>query len=209
GVVVGHRCGNHLDRAAGEPIAERPGGTRPGPVHEVVDRREDDVVVVSEDARRRRRRIGGAETRLGRHGAALDNVLFEVDRPRLGLLVDRHRIQSIEFSALCTAFASKRVRASCTPGPLAMIRGNAGSKGVSSVTRPPASRTSIAPAIQSQGFSTDSKYPPYRPAAVHDKPSPADPTRRTSPPSPITLPMTRPWPPPCAAPNPTPLPTSA
>src|SRR5438552_3801518 len=163
GVVVRHRRGHHLDGAARESIAERPWGARSGPVHEVAHRREDDVVVVREDARRRTRRIRAPETGLGGDRSPLDHVLLEVDGPCGDLFVDRHRFQSIEFCALCTAFVSNRVSGSWIAGAVATMFGRPGCAGRSSLTRPPASRTSSAPAIQSHGWSTDSKYASNRP----------------------------------------------
>src|SRR3989475_3966484 len=157
GVVVRHGRGHHLDGAARESIAERPWGARSGPVHEVAHRRENDVVVVREDARGRTRRIRAPETGLGGDRSPLDHVLLEVDGPCGDLFVDRHRFQSIEFCALCTAFLSNRVSGSWIAAAAATMFGRPGCEGRSSLTRPPASRTSSAPAIQSHGWSTDSK----------------------------------------------------
>src|SRR2546430_1528467 len=52
--------------------------------------------------------------------------------------------------------------------------------GRTSLTRRPASRTSSPPAIQSHGWSTDSKYASNRPLATYARSSEADPRRRTS-----------------------------
>src|SRR5207244_4296176 len=78
--VVGRGTGrDHLDRAAGEAVPERPGTARARPVDEVADAGEDHVVLIGQDALSRRKLLT-AEASLRRLGTPLDDVLFEVDR---------------------------------------------------------------------------------------------------------------------------------